>query len=53
MDYGTENCKVAASQFAFRANHSDDHAGERSFIYGSSHANVVGDLFLCADHKYS
>ncbi len=46
MDYGTENCKVAATQFAFRANHSDDRAGERSYIYGSSHANVVGYNFF-------
>ena len=41
MDCGTENVKVATVQYAFRATHSDRFAGERSFMYGTSPANVV------------
>ncbi len=41
MDCGTENVKVAATQFAFRADHDDSHAGVKSFAYGTSPANVV------------
>ena len=30
MDYGSENCKVAAIQYAFRATHTDSFAGEKA-----------------------
>ena len=40
-DYGTENCKIAQIQIAFRMNHNDNRSKERSFIYGSSTANIV------------
>lgn len=46
MDCGTENVKVAATQFAFRADHSDSHAGDKSFVYGTSPANVVSKLLV-------
>ena len=41
MDFGTENVKVATVQYAFPARHSYRVAVERSFMYGTSPANVV------------
>ena len=41
MDCGTENVKVAAVQYAFRALGTDSFAGNKSYIYGSSPSNVV------------
>lgn len=41
VDCGTENVKVAAVQYAFRENHSDDLAAEKSFRFGTSPANIV------------
>ena len=41
MDKGTENVCVAAVQDAHRASHEDTFAGEKSFRYGTSPANIV------------
>ena len=41
MDRGTENSQVAAVQYAFRESHSDSLAGNRSFRFGTSPANIV------------
>ena len=38
-DHGTENGTVAALQNIFRAEGTDNFAGERSFQYGKSIAN--------------
>lgn len=35
-DIGTENVHVEAIQKFFRRHHQDEHAGERSFLYGKS-----------------
>ena len=43
-DYGTENCRLAAIQIAFRYNHDDSMARERSFLYGPSTSNIVSEL---------
>ena len=43
-DRGTENSIVAFLQPAFRHDHTDYHAGERSFQYGRSSANQVSQL---------
>ena len=40
-DHGTENGTVAALQNIFRAEGTDNFAGERSFQYGKSIANQV------------
>ena len=40
-DCGTENCRTAKIQIAFRMHHDDDRSGEKSFLYGPSTANVV------------
>ena len=40
-DHGTENGTVAALQNIFRAEGTDNFAGERSFPYGKSIANQV------------
>ena len=40
-DYGTENCSLAAVHIAFRYYHDDSLAGQKSFMYGPSKANVV------------
>ena len=40
-DHGTENALVAEMQIAFRFNHTDSLAGQKSFIYGPSTANIV------------
>ena len=40
-DYGTENTGVAKAHIAFRMHHSDSLAGSKSFLYGSSTANIV------------
>ena len=40
-DHGTENGTVAALQNIFRAEGTDNFAGERSFQYGKSIANPV------------
>ena len=45
-DYGTENCNLAALHIAFRYHHDDNLAGEKSFIYGPSKANVVSQLSI-------
>ncbi len=44
MDCGTENVGVAALQFAFRARNDGEEGARKSYMYGSSPANVV-----CAD----
>ena len=41
MDRGTENVRVAEVQVALRMNHTDERAGVRSIIYGSSPTNSV------------
>ena len=41
MDRGTENTKIAAVQFSFREDHSDEYAGTRSIRFGTSPANIV------------
>lgn len=41
MDRGTENSRVAAVQYAFRESHTDSLAGNRSFRFGTSPANIV------------
>ena len=38
-DCGSENIFIAASQCYFRRNDEDEHAGEKSHLYGSSHHN--------------
>lgn len=40
-DYGTENSCLAAIHIAFRFYHSDELAGEKSFLYGPSKHNIV------------
>ncbi len=40
-DYGTENGLLAASQIAFRLQHTDSLAGSKSFMYGHSTGNIV------------
>ena len=45
MDCGTENSLVAAVQYAFREQHHDSFAGEKSFQYGTSPSNIV--IILC------
>ena len=46
-DCGTENGLVAAVQYALRSYGDDSLAGEKSFRYGSSPANVVCLLTPC------
>ena len=41
-DCGTENVNIVAIQKFFRENDSDEYAGEKSFIAGSSTSNQVG-----------
>ena len=41
MDRGTENTKIAALQFSFREDHSDEYAGTCSIRFGTSPANIV------------
>lgn len=41
MDRGSENCKLAAAQYAFREQHNDEFSAEKSFRYGSSVKNTV------------
>ena len=41
MDRGTENVRFAEVQVALRMNHTDERAGVRSIIYGSSPTNSV------------
>ena len=38
-DLGTENVLIEQKQKFLRRNDTDDFAGERSFVYGSSHSN--------------
>ena len=38
-DCGTENCALAAIQCYFRREHTDEFAGDKAHIYGSSHSN--------------
>ena len=38
-DCGTENCVLAAIQCYFRREHTDEFAGDKAHIYGSSHSN--------------
>lgn len=40
-DYGTENCSLATIHIAFRYNHDDAMAREKSFMYGPSTSNIV------------
>ena len=37
-DCGTENCALAAIQCYFRREHTDEFAGDKAHIYGSSHS---------------
>lgn len=41
MDKGTENVKVAATQYGFRETQNDAFAGNRSIRFGTSPANIV------------
>lgn len=41
MDRGTENTLIADIQIAFREEHTDDKAGEKSVLYGASTYNQV------------
>lgn len=41
MDKGTENVKVAATQYAFREGQNDAFAGNGSIRFGTSPANIV------------
>lgn len=45
-DYGTENCALAAIHIAFRYNHYDAMAREKSFMYGPSTSNIVGQNII-------
>ena len=45
-DCGTENVNIAAIQKFFRENGSDEYAGEKSFIAGSSASNQVGLIVI-------
>ena len=49
-DYGTENTCIAKAHIAFRMYHSDSLAGSKSFLYGSSTANIVS---LCINSTLS
>ena len=51
-DYGTENCNLAALHIAFRYHHDDNLAGEKSFMYGPSKANVVSQLSIIIIYYY-
>ena len=42
MDRGTENVVIEDIQVAFRLDHTDSMAGEKSVIYGASTYNQVG-----------
>lgn len=44
MDRGTENTKVAALQYAFREDGTDEYAGIKSVRFGTSPANIVRQL---------
>ena len=46
MDKGTENNRLAQVQVAFRTNHSDELADEKSVRFGTSPANVVSIIIL-------
>ena len=46
MDRGTENIMIEDVQVAFRTGHTDDMAGEKSVIYGSSTHNQVSVIRL-------
>jgi hypothetical protein len=39
-DHGTENGQVATAQIAFRLDHQDQFAADKSFIYGTSPCNI-------------
>ena len=53
-DHGTENSTVAALQNIFRAEGTDNFAGERSFQYGKSIANqVFFSCFFKLCHSYN
>ena len=52
-DHGTENALVAEMQIAFRFNHTDSLAGEKSFLYGPSTANIVSSLRGCHIYVYT
>ena len=43
-DYGTENTSLGTAQIAFRMNHTDSMAREKSFVYGPSKSNIVSKL---------
>ena len=38
-DCGTENSVLAAIQCFFRREHTDEFAGDKTYLYGSSHSN--------------
>lgn len=44
-DYGTENCMVATSHMALRHWHQDQWHGVKSYKYGKSTTNTVGEKF--------
>ena len=52
MDKGTENVLVAAVQYALRSSHDDTFAGDKSFRYGSSPANIVRNMIHIAHKKH-
>ena len=41
IDYGTENCSLAACHMMLRHHHHGVFKGERSYQYGSSTTNTV------------
>ena len=45
-DCGTKNVNIAAIQKFFRQNYSDEHAGEKSCIAGSSTSNQIGLIVI-------
>ena len=47
-DRGTENVTVCDIQRVFRADHGDEMAGEKSFLFGTSKSNQVVSIYKYA-----
>ena len=41
-----QKTSIASTQIAFRFYHTDSRAGDRSFIYGPSKANIVSHSYM-------
>ena len=53
-DCGTENCVLATIQCYFRREHTDEFAGHKVHVYGSSHSNQrIEAWWLCLRRNWS